>query len=737
VLVPVSRLLLPLGLVVLARAQDTGAAAFRQACRDATQDTVVLNLAAHPDDEAAGTLVYLRRAGLRTVTLYTTSGEGGQNALGNELGDALAALRRRETEAAARHTGVEVRWLGLRDFGFSKTLEETLEAWGADELERRMDVALADIEPDVVFTNHGLEQGHGHHRATAWAGRRAIERLAARQRRSILFCERTGEERDSALLAFELNRLDPITGLTFARQAWNGLLEHGSQGPWPAFDPARARVDRWRQVLPEPTFSVVAARDELQIGPFWDGDAALRARLAAFAKDRPVAEHVAAARELCLLLRALPDAARDRRLQRRLDALERVLIAGHGVQVETLVAPNELLAGAEGKLTVLVHAERKGLVGELRVRLGDREAAGQAPLAVPFRAAGETLRPEVSFTLDGVPITLRPAIALRLVPPLEIAWERERVLVGDQSGERVVALTVSWRGEGACDEAPRFETPPGVEAEALVPRLSLSAERRQAGIPVRLRFDSRLLAERARRSAVEARLRGARAVLEVQHVAVVVPPELRVAVVPGADDTLVKTLGDLRVPCVTLDEVMLATADLRAFTTLVLDMRSYGRRPDLADHKERILQWCRDGGRVVALYHKPGEWNARPGRASLSPLALEVGDDRVNEEGSKVELLRPEHPSWNLPHRIGQEDFEGWVQERGLNFARKWDPAFEPLLALADRGEEPRRGALLCASVGRGQFVYCALALYRQWRIGHEGALRILVNLLTPAALAR
>ena len=36
-------------------------AAFYQACVDATTDAVVLNLAAHPDDEAARTLVYLRR----------------------------------------------------------------------------------------------------------------------------------------------------------------------------------------------------------------------------------------------------------------------------------------------------------------------------------------------------------------------------------------------------------------------------------------------------------------------------------------------------------------------------------------------------------------------------------------------------------------------------------------------------------------------------------------------------
>jgi hypothetical protein len=49
---------------------------------------------------------------------------------------------------------------------------------------------------------------------------------------------------------------------------------------------------------------------------------------------------------------------------------------------------------------------------------------------------------------------------------------------------------------------------------------------------------------------------------------------------------------------------------------------------------------------------------------------------------------------------------------------------------MADSGEKPQDGALLVARHGDGELVYCSLALYRQWRIGHAGALRLLVNLL-------
>jgi len=110
---------------------EAGLVALRQACLDASTDLVVLNVAAHPDDESSRTNAILRRKhGIRVVTVYTTYGDGGQNAIGREIGPELASLRVRETLRAAAMSGVEVRWLGMPDFGFSKALEETLQVWG-------------------------------------------------------------------------------------------------------------------------------------------------------------------------------------------------------------------------------------------------------------------------------------------------------------------------------------------------------------------------------------------------------------------------------------------------------------------------------------------------------------------------------------------------------------------------------------------------------------------------------
>ena len=121
----------------------------------------------------------------------------------------------------------------------------------------------------------------------------------------------------------------------------------------------------------------------------------------------------------------------------------------------------------------------------------------------------------------------------------------------------------------------------------------------------------------------------------------------------------------------------------------------------------------------------------RAGHPLLAPFPITVADVRATEEFSPVTMLQPQHRLWLHPHAITAADFAGWVQERGLNFPDKWDAAWTPLLELKDSGDEkPSQGALLHTQYGRGDFVYCSLALYRQLRIGNAGAARLLVNLL-------
>jgi hypothetical protein len=90
-----------------------------QALLDLTNPWTVMCVAAHPDDEDGTTLTILRRKhGVHTVSLFSTYGEGGQNAVGPELYEELGVIRARETMEASQIQGSEPYFLGLRDFGF-------------------------------------------------------------------------------------------------------------------------------------------------------------------------------------------------------------------------------------------------------------------------------------------------------------------------------------------------------------------------------------------------------------------------------------------------------------------------------------------------------------------------------------------------------------------------------------------------------------------------------------------
>jgi hypothetical protein len=109
-----------------------------EAIQRARMATRVLFITAHPDDEASGTLTYLaRHFGDEVALLTITRGQGGQNAIGPEQGDQLGVIRSAELQAATQTYGVKLFFTRAPDFGFSKTMEETLRIWG-DTAERDM-----------------------------------------------------------------------------------------------------------------------------------------------------------------------------------------------------------------------------------------------------------------------------------------------------------------------------------------------------------------------------------------------------------------------------------------------------------------------------------------------------------------------------------------------------------------------------------------------------------------------
>jgi hypothetical protein len=166
---------------------------------------------------------------------------------------------------------------------------------------------------------------------------------------------------------------------------------------------------------------------------------------------------------------------------------------------------------------------------------------------------------------------------------------------------------------------------------------------------------------------------------------------------------------------------------LRDFDVVVIGIRAFNVRKDLASHLPELFAYVEAGGNLIEQYNNPNGLQTN----QLAPFQLRLSQERVTDETAAVTLLAPDHPVLTTPNKITSADFEGWVQERGLYFPNQWDEHFTPILACSDPGEAPLRGGLLVAKLGKGYFVYTGLAWFRQLPAGVPGAYRLFANLVS------
>ena len=223
--------------------------ALYQALLDLQNPWTVMCVAAHPDDEDGTSLIVMRhKYGAHTVSLFSTFGEGGQNAIGPELYEKLGAIRAKETMAAAEIQGSEPHFLGLKDFGFSKTRAEAFKFWGHDEALRRMVLEIRKLRPDVIITNHSTTSNdHGQHQATALMVVEAFDAAAdptkfpeqlkdgvtTWQVQRLFVRARGNQQQADTLVTIDPNEKDPVREVVYGEEALRALQQHATQGPWP------------------------------------------------------------------------------------------------------------------------------------------------------------------------------------------------------------------------------------------------------------------------------------------------------------------------------------------------------------------------------------------------------------------------------------------------------------------------------------------------------------------------
>jgi LmbE family N-acetylglucosaminyl deacetylase len=201
---------------------------------------------------------------------------------------------------------------------------------------------------------------------------------------------------------------------------------------------------------------------------------------------------------------------------------------------------------------------------------------------------------------------------------------------------------------------------------------------------------------------------------------------------PGAGDTVDACLGEMGYAVTELTGADLTPDRLGGFDAVVIGVRAFNVRTDLAPRVSALFDYVKAGGTVVEQYNTPNSLLV----PQLGPYPLKLSRDlmryRVTDEKAPITLLAPDSPAFTTPNRIVQADFDGWVQERGLDFASEWDKAnYTSLIACSDAGEAPLTSGLLVAHYGRGVFVYTGLSFFRELPAGVPGAYRLFANLVS------
>ena len=217
----------------------------------------------------------------------------------------------------------------------------------------------------------------------------------------------------------------------------------------------------------------------------------------------------------------------------------------------------------------------------------------------------------------------------------------------------------------------------------------------------------------------------------VKAIDVRVPGELQVGYVMGVGDQVAAATEELGATVTYLEDEDLASENLGRFDVIVTGIRAYLNRRDLVANNHRLLEYVQEGGHLVVQYNKY-EFNET--QYGPYPAQINRPHDRITAENSPVKVLLPDHSLFHWPNQITEKDWEGWVQERGLYFLGQWDERYQPLLELQDPwpyNNQPKRGALVLASYGKGTYLYTGLGFFRQLPEGVAGAYRLWANIIS------
>lgn len=776
----------------------------------------VLFVAAHPDDDNTAFLGYMAKARLmRTGYLSITRGEGGQNLIGSEQGELLGMIRTQELLDSRRIDGAEQYFTRAIDFGFSKSLDETMTIWGKDKILSDVVWIIRTYRPDVVVTRFTPTQGgHGNHTSSAelayeayaaagdptrfpeqlkyvqpWKPKRLVWNVFRFQQTD----HPTAPEHSVSL---DLGMYSPILGESFTEMAGRSRSMNRSQGTGGGQN--RGEFVNYFQHIAGDT----ATKD------LFDGMNTTWARVPGGAAVGQMLEAVYQSydeenpeKSLPALLRVYGELGKlkdDPWVVFKKRELQEVIKLCGGLWVDALSSDNNVTPGSDMKVTVSAinrssypfRLERivaplgkadSVLVVPLRYnqpvqaafslklpndfpytqpywleetpdlgayRISNQQLVGQAENTPPL-----TVRVRIGFN-DGA-MDLEVPVRFRTVDPVEGEQYRplvvnppvtvnlpEKVYIFPDGVAKTVLVNVRNEG-GKVSGSVALRVPQGWKVTPMTIPFDFTQkdENRSVNYSVLPGPGSTSGSFQVEATVGDRTVQQDMITIRYPHI----PPQTvfprtegkllrfdlkttakRIGYIMGPGDEIPTALRQIGYPVTLITDDDLKNGSLGSYDVIIAGVRSYNMRPVLRANQRKLMEFVEKGGTYIVQYMTP----RRVETDNLGPYPFTVSGDRVSVEEAPVRFLAPENPVLNFPNRISQDDFKGWIQERGLYFSDKWDSHYTPILASNDPGEPSRDGGLLVAQYGKGYYVFTGYAFFRQLPGGVPGAYRLFANLI-------
>ncbi len=775
-----------------------------------------LYIAAHPDDENTRLIAWLaNEAKVRTGYLSLTRGDGGQNLIGAEQGEALGVIRTQELLAARHLDGGEQFFTRAYDFGYSKTPEETFRIWNRDSVLADVVWTIRKFRPDVIITRFPTtgEGGHGHHTASAILAVEAFDAAAdptkfpdqlqyvsVWQAKRLLWNTFNFGGNDLTRpdqLKIDVGGYNPLLGKSYGEIAASARSMHKSQGFGSA--PQRgSSLEYFKLLKGSPATTGLFEGVDLtwnripKSEPIATDVSNLISSFSSVAPEKSLPTLVALYKKLSTAEAVVPTGERGF-WEAKKTAVAALIQQAAGVAADALVSREDisedeptrvdlsLIARTTDKLS-FVPADRTvavpltfnktledsvfrtlpvGSVPATYWLMGQRTETGIfATPAVANRntaqAAGPVLEAELQYEGTKIPMVIPfvnrkvdPVAGALYAPVQLVPAVTLDVMSRSAAFDNFLPKTLYVRIECHTDAAAGqlvIETPTGWKTEYFGGQLNLPRRGFDTTIAIRV-IPQRGAAAAGYLKAAFVSLRGrynkGLRTIAYPHIPTqtMTPPArayinafdlkkggTNIGYIAGAGDEIPFALKQVGYTVTELDEATVKAGNLLKYDAIVTGVRAYNTKDWLEAAHTPLMNYVKGGGNLIVQYNT----NNRNGpmRSQIGPDSFTITRDRVTDETAKVDFLQPAHPAVNVPNKIGDADFDGWYQERGIYFASNWGKTFVPVFGMADAGEKSNEGSLIIAPFGKGNFVYTGLAFFRELPAGVPGAYRLFANLL-------